>query len=214
MRTYTLTPRRYSFACRYRLGTASNLVMYVRGRQRLRGRHRHQRTCWRPLRAWPRTGSPRRATWAATSCCATTYCTDVFTTAWTPPSPEPRCRPQGRVRQLAEHYGRPAGPAPPQESQAALSPLTTRPTPGTLPRWATHTDGRAQQPRRAHANHHRASTGPLDCKSLDCTFMATSGGVSTQRGLRRRDKLLAFLERDGGAHQCSSSSTTRPGADA
>ena len=30
MRTYTLTPgRRYSFGCRYRLGTASNLVMYV-----------------------------------------------------------------------------------------------------------------------------------------------------------------------------------------
>ena len=30
VRTYTLTPgRRYSFACRYRLGTASNLVMYV-----------------------------------------------------------------------------------------------------------------------------------------------------------------------------------------
>ena len=29
-RTYTLTPgRRYSFGCRYRLGTASNLVMYV-----------------------------------------------------------------------------------------------------------------------------------------------------------------------------------------
>ena len=30
VRTYTLTPgRRYSFGCRYRLGTASNLVMYV-----------------------------------------------------------------------------------------------------------------------------------------------------------------------------------------
>ena len=30
VRTYTLTPgRRYSFDCRYRLGTASNLVMYV-----------------------------------------------------------------------------------------------------------------------------------------------------------------------------------------
>ena len=30
VRTYTLTPgRRYSFHCRYRLGTASNLVMYV-----------------------------------------------------------------------------------------------------------------------------------------------------------------------------------------
>ena len=30
VRTYTLTPgRRYSFSCRYRLGTASNLVMYV-----------------------------------------------------------------------------------------------------------------------------------------------------------------------------------------
>ena len=30
VRTYTLTPgRRYSFACRYRLGTASNFVMYV-----------------------------------------------------------------------------------------------------------------------------------------------------------------------------------------
>ena len=30
LRTYTLTPgRRYSFGCRYRLGTASNLVMYV-----------------------------------------------------------------------------------------------------------------------------------------------------------------------------------------
>ena len=30
MRTYTLTPgRRYSFGCRCRLGTASNLVMYV-----------------------------------------------------------------------------------------------------------------------------------------------------------------------------------------
>ena len=32
-RTYTLTPgRRYSFSCRYRLGTASNLVMYERHR--------------------------------------------------------------------------------------------------------------------------------------------------------------------------------------
>ena len=30
VRTYTLTPgRRYFFGCRYRLGTASNLVMYV-----------------------------------------------------------------------------------------------------------------------------------------------------------------------------------------
>ena len=30
VRTYALTPgRRYSFGCRYRLGTASNLVMYV-----------------------------------------------------------------------------------------------------------------------------------------------------------------------------------------
>ena len=29
VRTYTLTGRRYSFGCRYRLGTASNLVMYV-----------------------------------------------------------------------------------------------------------------------------------------------------------------------------------------
>ena len=30
VRTYTLTPgRRYSFGCRYRLGTASNLVLYV-----------------------------------------------------------------------------------------------------------------------------------------------------------------------------------------
>ena len=29
VRTYTLTPGSYSFGCRYRLGTASNLVMYV-----------------------------------------------------------------------------------------------------------------------------------------------------------------------------------------
>ena len=34
-----------------------------------------------------------------------------------------------------------------------------------------------------------ASTGPLDCESLDCTFTATSGGVSTGSGLRRRDEL-------------------------
>ena len=42
MRTYTLTPgRRYSFGCRYRLGTASNGDVRQRGRQRLRGRHQH-----------------------------------------------------------------------------------------------------------------------------------------------------------------------------
>ena len=34
-----------------------------------------------------------------------------------------------------------------------------------------------------------ASAGPLDCESLDCTFTATSGGVSTGRGLRRCDEL-------------------------
>ena len=138
--TYTLTPgRRYSFGCRYRLGTASNLVMYVSAADndyvgvtgtflgtpsqgvwstaRLdfsvpAGRNREAalfggsipglvqqsagtldlysmqirasafegesvsvtdlRSRW-PSRARPRwTGSPRRATWAATSCCATT----------------------------------------------------------------------------------------------------------------------------------------------
>ena len=31
-----------------------------------------------------------------------------------------------------------------------------------------------------HADDHgAASVGPLDCESLDCTFTATSGGVST-----------------------------------
>ena len=40
---YTLTPgRRYSFGCRHRLGTASNLAMYVSARQRLRG---HRSAC-------------------------------------------------------------------------------------------------------------------------------------------------------------------------
>ena len=128
VRTYTLTPgRRYSFGCRYRLGTASNLVMYVsaadndyvgvtgtflgtpsaalRGLrrldpragaavgghagpvqhadqgQRLRGRVSLSNGPAGGLagphglvqRGPPRwTGSPRRATWAATSCCATT----------------------------------------------------------------------------------------------------------------------------------------------
>ena len=152
VRTYTLTPgRRYSFGCQYRLGTASNLVMYVSatdndyvgvtgilggaaGRSRqaaLRSLRRvHPRLVQQSagtldlysmqIRASafegdsvsvtdlladslaltrPRwTGSPRRATWAATSCCAT---------AWTPraqssahssqplaPSPGPRCRPR------------------------------------------------------------------------------------------------------------------------
>ena len=76
-----------------------------------------------------------------------------------------------------------------------------------------------------------ASTGPLDCESLDCTFTATSGGVSTgsvvcgdvtSSGTVSAPQLFAsntlivtnelrllgnqsarvFLERDGGAHQC------------
>ena len=136
VRTYTLTPGRCcSFGCRHRLGTASNLVMYVSaadndyvgvtGPRRASGarhvwtsqcrraelrsctsepsaglspgwcssrrarwtctacrsgpapsRETRKRTCWRtrwPSRARPRwTASPRRATWAATSCCATT----------------------------------------------------------------------------------------------------------------------------------------------
>ena len=40
----------------------------------------------------------------------------------------------------------------------------------------------AQQPRQASQPpvvSGAASTGPLDCESLDCTFTATSGGVST-----------------------------------
>ena len=43
--------------------------------------------------------------------------------------------------------------------------------------------GELRSHRGAHGRHvddHRAaSTGPLDCESLDCTFTATSGGVST-----------------------------------
>ena len=143
VRTYTLTPgRRYSFGCRYRLGTASNLVMYVSAADNdyvgvtgtflgtpsqgvwstarldfsvppggiaklhfgafggsiprlvqqsagtldlysmqirasaFEGESVSVTDLWRtrwPSRARPRwTGSPRRATWAATSCCATT----------------------------------------------------------------------------------------------------------------------------------------------
>ena len=61
---------------------------------------------------------------------------------------------------------------PEPEVLAALSPSTTRPTPGTSPRWATCP--RARWPPRG----------------LDCTFTATSSGVSTgSDGVRRRDEL-------------------------
>ena len=125
VRTYTLTPgRRYSFGCRYRLGTASNLVMYVSAADNdyvgVTGTFlgTPSQGVWSTARLdfsappggiaklhfgafggsipglvqqsagtldlysmqirasafeGPRwTGSPRKATWAATSCCATT----------------------------------------------------------------------------------------------------------------------------------------------
>ena len=56
-------------------GTLDLYSMQIRA-SAFEGESVSERTCWRtrwPSRARPRwTGSPRRATWAATSCCATT----------------------------------------------------------------------------------------------------------------------------------------------
>ena len=68
------------------------------------------------LRAWPRwTDLLCKATWAVTSCCDNANCTNVLQRAWMPwvnlLSPEPRCRPQRRVGQLAKHHRGGRGPA-------------------------------------------------------------------------------------------------------
>ena len=85
VRTYTLTPgRRYSFGCRYRLGTASNLVMYVSAASSARPRRASgarrawtSRCRWAELRSCtsePSAGlspgwcSSRRARWTCTAC--------------------------------------------------------------------------------------------------------------------------------------------------
>ena len=88
VRTYTLTPdRRYSFGCRYRLGTASNLVMYVSAADNdyvgalagclehgapglLGAAGRNCRSCTSEPSAAPSPGwcSSRRARWTCTAC--------------------------------------------------------------------------------------------------------------------------------------------------
>ena len=219
VRTYTLTPgRRYSFGCRYRLGTASNLVMYVSAADNdyvgVTGTFlgTPSQGVWSTARldfSVPPGGVAKlhfgafggsipglvqqsagtldlysmqiRAsafegesvsvtdlladslalTGSATldgltaqgnvGCdqllCNDVNCTDVFTTGVDASGAVSRRRGRavvhgGRVRQLAEHQRRgQRGPAA-QESPAAHSPSTTRPTPETSPRWATCPRGR------------------------------------------------------------------------
>ena len=103
-----------------------------------------------PSRARPRwTGLPRRTTWAATSCCATT---DVFTGRGRGRSLL-RSAHSHRHRCHADLHGAVSGGllSSATESPAAHLPSTTRPT-GNLPRWATCPRGLtawAQRRRRA-----------------------------------------------------------------
>ena len=102
---------------------------------------------------------------------------------------------RGRVRQLAEHQRR--GQRRPAELRHRKSRAARSPT--TRPSWELHHGGRRvhgdvdglRRSNRGKLRSHRAltgatltitgaaSAGPLDCESLDCTFTATSGGVST-----------------------------------
>ena len=198
VRAYTLTPgRRYSFGCRYRLGTASNLVMYVSAADNdyvgVTGTFlgTASQGVWSTARldfSVPPGGIAKlhfgafggsipglvQQSAGALDLCSMQIRASAFegesvsvtdlladSLALTGSATLDGLTAQGnvgcdqlhghrrrrrshavvhrgRVRQLAEHQRRgQRGPAETQESPAAHSPSTTRPTPGTSPRWAT-----------------------------------------------------------------------------
>ena len=134
VRTYTLTSgRRYSFGCRYRLGTASNLVMYVSAAD-----NDYVGVTGTFL------GTPSQGVWS-------TARLDFSV-------------PPGGVAKL--HFGAFGGSIPGLVQASGAATAASFAAAGAVT-GATLTVSGA------------ASTGPLDCESLDCTFTATSGGVST-----------------------------------
>ena len=112
---------------------------------------------------------------------------------------------RGRVRQLAEHQQRgQCGPAElrhrnhgqhvdhQQHGQRQELHHGGRRVTGTLTALDAATAGKLRSHRDAHgrhADHHRCGLrGPAGLREPGLPFTATSGGASTQRGLRRRDK--------------------------
>ena len=90
-----------------------------------------------------------------------------------------------RVRQLAEHHRAASVGLLSSATGITGSTLSINNTANagnftTVGRVHGHADGNASQVTGATLTIARAaSAGPLDCESLDCTFAATSGGVST-----------------------------------
>ena len=217
VRTYTLTPgRRY---CRYRLGTASNLVMYVSAADNdyvgVTGTFlgTPSQGVWSTARldfSVPPGGIAklhfgafggsipglvqqsagtldlysmqiRASAFEGESVSVTDLLADSL--ALTGSATLDGLTAQvhgGRVRQLAEHQRR--GQRGPAELRHRNHGQHTHHQQHGQRRELHHGGRRprAQQPRRATLTiTGAASAGPLDCESLDCTFTATSGGVST-----------------------------------
>ena len=187
VRTYTLTPgRRYSFGCRYRLGTATNLVMYVSAAD-----NDYVGVTGTFL------GTPAQGVWS-------TARLDFLV----PPGGIAKLHFGAFGGSISRLVQQSAGTLDLYSMQIRASAGLAGPH-GLHRNHGQHAHHQQHGQRRelyhggrrvhGHANAATAasfaatgaltgatltitgaaSAGPLDCESLDCTFTATSGGVST-----------------------------------
>ena len=205
VRTYTLTPgRHYSFGCRHRLGTATNLVMYVSAAD-----NDYVGVTGTFL------GTPSQGVWSTARLDFSVNCTDVFTTG-VDASGTVSCAALtatgtvvhgGRVRQLAEHQRRgQRGPAElrhgnhgqhvdhQQHGQRRELHHGGRRVHGDIDGLGRSNRGELRSHRGAHGRHaddHRGGLhGPAGLREPGLHLHGHERwSVDGQRGLRQRDEL-------------------------
>ena len=162
VRTYTLTPgRRCSFGCRYRLGTASNLVMYVSAADNdyVGVTGTFLGTASQGVWSTARLASRRR--WAESR-----SCTSERRSRPQAPLPDHAVVHRSRVRQLAEHQRR----AELRQTASGAATAASFAATGALTGATLTITGALQEPGLHLYGHERRS-------------------VDGQRGVRRRDEL-------------------------